>query len=118
MAPRRILVVDNVSELCDLLADAFSEAGFAVATACDAAAARRLLATESFELMLIDAVLPGESGESLAAHAERLAVKIILMSGNLDILSRKELPWPHLAKPFRLSRAIELVRDLLGRPSN
>jgi DNA-binding response OmpR family regulator len=114
----RILVIDDLPELCDLLSDAFVEAGFAVTTTCDPAAARTLLATGSFDLTLIDAIMPGENGESIAAYAEAVGVRPVLMTGDLGVLTRDDLRWPRLDKPFRLSHAIELVRDILSRPMN
>jgi DNA-binding response OmpR family regulator len=113
-----LLVIDDLPELCDLLSAALAEQGFRVTSAGNAIEARRLLAERPFDLLLIDAVLPGESGESLAAFAETLGLPVILMSGHFRLLEADHARWPILVKPFRIDEVIALVREVLGRTSN
>lgn len=108
-----LLVVDDLPELCELLHEAFTDEDFTVTTAANAEEARRLLAERPFDLLLVDAVMPGEPGESLADFAVSLGMKVVLMSGNLPLLDDERLPWPCLAKPFRIDDAIGLVRQVL-----
>ena len=57
-----ILVVDDDSRLRDLLRRYLVEQDFRVTTARDVTAARELLAAYDFDLLVLDIMMPGESG--------------------------------------------------------
>jgi two-component system phosphate regulon response regulator OmpR len=64
--PRRhLLVVDDDDRIRDLIKQFLTRAGFLVSAAASAAAARRLLETLSFDLLVVDVMMPGEDGLSL-----------------------------------------------------
>ena len=63
---RHLLVVDDDDRIRDLLKTFLARHGFRVTGARDAAAARRLLATLAFDLLVLDVMMPGEDGFSLA----------------------------------------------------
>ncbi|WP_340693549.1 response regulator transcription factor [Hyphomonas sp.] len=65
--PAHILVVDDDDRIRDLLKRFLTREGHRVTTASDAAAARRLLATMTFDLAILDVMMPGEDGLSLLA---------------------------------------------------
>ena len=65
--PAHILVVDDDDRIRDLLKRFLAREGHRVTTASDAAAARRLLATMTFDLAILDVMMPGEDGLSLLA---------------------------------------------------
>lgn len=62
---RHLLIVDDDDRLRDLLKQFLSRAGFRVSVAASAGAARRLLATLAFDLLVVDVMMPGEDGFSL-----------------------------------------------------
>ena len=62
---RHLLVVDDDDRIRGLLKEYLARAGFRVTGAADAAAARRLLATLDFDLLVLDVMMPGEDGFSL-----------------------------------------------------
>ncbi|MGA2953695.1 MAG: response regulator [Caulobacteraceae bacterium] len=62
---RHLLIVDDDDRLRDLLKQFLARAGFRVSTAASAAAARRLLGTLEFDLLVVDVMMPGEDGFSL-----------------------------------------------------
>ena len=109
-----LLVIDDLPELRELLYEALSEHGFSVSTAANAAEGRAALAQRRFDLLLVDAVMPGESGESLAAFAETLGVPVIVMTGHFRLLERETPPWPCLVKPFRIAEALRMIRRVLA----
>jgi DNA-binding NtrC family response regulator len=113
-----ILIVDDVPEVCELLREVFTDQDFNVVTADNAAEARRILAMRRFDLVLVDAVMPGEQGDSLAGFAQSLGMRVILMTGHAPLLDADPLPWPWLAKPFRIREAIGLVREVLAGTAN
>ncbi len=65
-AARHLLVVDDDDRIRDLLKQYLSRAGFRVTTAADAAAARKLMGLLDFDLLVLDVMMPGEDGFSLA----------------------------------------------------
>jgi putative two-component system response regulator len=65
----RILIVDDEEPIRRSLVRLLDRVGFDCATAADATEARKLLTSETFDLMLCDVTMPGESGFSLLAHA-------------------------------------------------
>jgi putative two-component system response regulator len=68
----RILVVDDEEPIRRSLVRLLERAGYECATAEDAPEARRLLGAETFDLMLCDVTMPGESGFKLLAHAHQV----------------------------------------------
>ena len=60
-----LLVVDDDSRLRELLRKYLSDNGYVVTTAKDAAEARLKLQNGVFDLMVLDVMMPGESGFEL-----------------------------------------------------
>lgn len=60
-----LLVVDDDTRIRDLLHRFLTEKGFRVTVAADAAEARRKLEGLNFDLLVLDVMMPGESGLSL-----------------------------------------------------
>ena len=67
-----VLVVDDDDRLCDLLRQYLSDNGFRVSTAADAADARAKLQSLAFDALVLDVMMPGETGLELAADLKRL----------------------------------------------
>ena len=61
-----LLVVDDDNRIRELLKQYLARAGFRVTTAPDAAAARRLLELFDVDLLVLDVMMPGETGFELA----------------------------------------------------
>jgi two-component system phosphate regulon response regulator OmpR len=61
-----LLVVDDDARLRDLLQRYLSANGFRVTTASDAREARSLIGSMAFDAMVLDVMMPGESGIDLA----------------------------------------------------
>jgi two-component system phosphate regulon response regulator OmpR len=78
---RHLLVVDDDDRLRALLKEYLSRAGFRVTTARDAAAARRLLDSLAFDLLVLDVMMPGEDGFSLTRWVRgRSATPILILT--------------------------------------
>ncbi len=76
-----ILVVDDDTRLRELLRKYLSDHGFVVATARDAADARAQLAGLSFDLIVLDVMMPGETGLELTAALRRTSeIPILLLT--------------------------------------
>ncbi|HMA50902.1 MAG TPA: response regulator, partial [Magnetospirillaceae bacterium] len=60
-----ILVVDDDARLRQLLSRYLAENGYMVSTAADAGEARRQLDSMEFDLIVLDVMMPGETGIEL-----------------------------------------------------
>ena len=81
----RLLVVDDDSRLRDLLVRYLGEQGLDVKAVGDAAHMDKLRTREHFDLVVLDLMLPGEDGLSLARHLrEHYDLGIIMVSGAGD----------------------------------
>ena len=117
----KILVVDDDMRLRALLERYLTEQGFQVRSVANAEQMDRLLTRESFHLMVLDLMLPGEDGLSacrrLRAAGNR--VPIIMLTAKGDELSRiKGLELgadDYLAKPFNPDELMARVRAVLRR---
>jgi CheY-like chemotaxis protein len=123
-APRHaaILLVEDESDIRDLMASYLCELGYHVLAAADSGEAlAHIEGHADFELLLTDVVLPGGmSGFALAERAlrHRPELKVIYVSGHLrdeDVERWQGLPRALLHKPFRLRQLrAEVEQVLLG----
>lgn len=67
----RLLVVDDDSDIRDLLADYLRKHGFVVESAADGTEMRQKLSLGSFDLLVLDIMMPGEDGLSLVSRTAR-----------------------------------------------
>jgi DNA-binding response OmpR family regulator len=67
----RLLVVDDLPEICEVIATYLRELGHDVVTANHGTAARRALELGGYDAFIVDLVLPGLSGLALAELAPR-----------------------------------------------
>ena len=114
LALSRILVVEDDIAVLEVVCNFLRSTGHQVYSAASGQEARRLLACESIELALIDCLMRGEQGDSLAEYASTLGIPTILTSGDPRHLKTfSESPIPFLKKPFRLRELGELVSRAL-----
>lgn len=79
--PPHLLIVDDDDRIRELLKRYLAQAGARVSTAPDAAAAKRLLATLDFDLLILDVMMPVEDGFSLAESVRKNSnVPIVLLT--------------------------------------
>jgi putative two-component system response regulator len=102
----RILIVDDEEPIRRSLVRLLTKAGYECTTAADAGEARSLLGMQSFDLMLCDVTMPGESGFSLLTHAhEDYPDMAVIMVTAIDSPSSAEPATRHgaygyIVKPF------------------
>ena len=77
--PPHILVVDDDTRIRELLKRFLVENGYMVTIAKDAAEARQFLAGLAFDPLVLDVMMPGESGLDLAASLRKTSNVPILM---------------------------------------
>jgi DNA-binding NtrC family response regulator len=114
----RILLVEDDGDVQTVVSEFLGTINHHVVCAASAEQARCVLASEPVDLAVIDCLMSGEQGNSLAEHAQKLGIATILTSGDphyLEILAEK--PFPFLPKPFRLAALDELISRILEKPA-
>jgi DNA-binding response OmpR family regulator len=117
---RTVLVVDDNSDLCDLIQEFLQSKSFEVVCARDGTEAVEQLGKRPIDLAVIDLLLPGAvSSEEVAARAVQRQVKVLTISGALaSDTSGRDLRHPHLAKPFRMASLLSAIEAALsGKPA-
>ena len=115
-----ILVIDDDRRIRDLLSRYLSEQRFRVSTASDAADARRKLDGLSFDLLIVDVMLPGENGTEFTNDIrEKLDVPVLMLTalGEVDarIKGLEAGADDYLAKPFDPRELVLRINSILKR---
>ena len=115
-----ILVVDDDKRIRDLLARFLQEHGFRVSTAVDAATARATMRGLSFDLLILDVMMPQESGLEFARSLRTQShVPILMLTARAEPEQRIEGLETgvddYLAKPFEPRELLLRVNNVLRR---
>ena len=117
-----LLVVDDDSRLRELLRRYLSDSGFRVTGAADAAEARAQLASFAFDLVVLDVMMPGESGLVLTRAlrdraAPRIPVLLLTAMGEPEdrVNGLEQGADDYLAKPFEPRELVLRIRNILQR---
>ena len=116
-----VLVVDDDARLRNLLRRYLVENGFRVTVAADAREARATLTSLSFDLLILDVMLPGESGleltDALTRSGADVPVLLLTARGEAeDRIAGLELgAQDYLAKPFEPRELLLRMRTILRR---
>jgi two-component system phosphate regulon response regulator OmpR len=115
-----ILVVDDDSRIRTLLKRYLGDNGFRVTVAADAAEARERLRMFEFDLLVLDRMMPGESGLELTAALRQEGVVPILMLTAMaeadDRISGLESGADdYLVKPFEPRELLLRIKTILRR---
>lgn len=117
----RLLVLDDEAELRTLLQRYLTQQGFDVRTVADAVQLDRLLARETFDALVLDLMMPGESGlavcQRLRARGETLPILMLTARGEaVDRIVGLEMGADdYLPKPFEPRELSARLRALLRR---
>jgi len=115
-----ILVVDDDARIRQMLTRYFEDEGYRVTAVADGAAMRAQIHAGHFNIVLLDLMLPGESGLELAREIRAKSdVPIMMLTGKDDVLDRivgLELGADdYMAKPFHLREVLARVRTIMRR---
>ena len=89
MSEPHLLVVDDARDIRDPLGAYLRRQGFRISLAADATVARKLLATSAVNLVILDVMMPGESGLSLCRSIrENHDIPIILLTAMAERTDR------------------------------
>ena len=115
-----LLVVDDDSRIRGLLTRYLTANGFRVTAAASAEEARRHLAGMAFDLLIIDVMMPGESGMDLTEHLRETSdVPVLMLTARSETENRirgLELGADdYLAKPFEPRELLLRITAILKR---
>ena len=116
-----ILILDDEEKVRGLLSRILKKKGFTFSEASGAEEARELLKKQSFELMICDIYLPGESGLDFARFAlsEYPNMAAVMITGQDDPESANNAveigAYDYITKPFERKRVLFSVANALQR---
>jgi len=115
-----VLVVDDDDEIRKLLAGSLAKRGYRVLTASSAQEMDRILARNAVSVMILDVMMPGEDGLSvarrLAAGGELPVIMLSALNEEQDRILGLELGADHyLTKPCSAREVLAHVRAVLRR---
>ena len=115
-----ILVVDDDTRIRGLLRQFLAEQGFRVTVAATAAEARRRLEGLDFDLIVLDVMMPGETGVELTASLrEHKTVPILMLTALAETDSRvaglEAGADDYLPKPFDPRELVLRINNILRR---
>ena len=118
--PLHVLVVDDEPRIRTMLRRYLVEEGFKVSDAADGADMRAVLEREAIDLVLLDLMMPGEDGLSLARYIrQRSEIPIIMLTGKGDLIDRvvglETGADDYITKPFELREVLARIRTVMRR---
>ena len=115
----KILIVDDEKPICDLIDLNLSSAGYHCTTAQDGIRAIELVEKGSFDLILLDIMLPGADGYDVMEYIRPLKIPVIFITAKHEVKDRvKGLKLgadDYLVKPFDVVELVARVEAVLRR---
>lgn len=117
----RLLLIEDNTELANAISEYFSHTGHPLDWCDSAEAAERLIATQSFDLLILDINLPGKSGfqllKQLRAQGKEIPVLVLTARAEVDDrVSALDLGADdYMVKPFDFRELAARCRALLRR---
>jgi CheY-like chemotaxis protein len=123
LGARRILVVDDVADVTEMIALFLKHAGFDVTTANSAAAALKMTSHNRFDLIISDIGMPEMNGYDLAESLRKLdayaETPMVAVTGYSEYDDRGRSLQAgfnaHLTKPINPSQLLAVIGNLLGK---
>ncbi len=118
--PARLLVVDDDAELRELTQAYLRQQGFRVDTVADARQMDAALAQHTYDLLLLDLMMPGEDGLSVAkrlkANGQLPIIMVSAQGEDVDRIVGLEVGADdYIAKPFNPRELLARIRAVLRR---
>ncbi|WP_025897677.1 response regulator [Sneathiella glossodoripedis] len=119
---QKILIVDDEAELRDVLRETLERENYIVSEAATAEEMRQVFASDNFDLVLLDLMLPDEDGLALTRYLkERSDVGVIILTGkgeSVDLIIGLEMGADdYVAKPYNRRELLARIKSVIRRSS-
>lgn len=115
----KILIVDDEKPICDLIDLNLSAAGYHCTAVQDGLEALDMIEKETYDLILLDIMLPGADGYDIMEYIRPLGVPVIFITAKHEVKDRvKGLKLgadDYLVKPFDVVELVARVEAVLRR---
>jgi two-component system, OmpR family, alkaline phosphatase synthesis response regulator PhoP len=117
----RILIVEDEAALATTLKDRLLKEGYVVSTARDGVSGLDMANTESFELIILDLMLPGQSGlticQELREHGSNTPILMLTARRQTidKVIGLRTGADDYLTKPFQMAELLARIDALLRR---
>ena len=115
----KILIVDDEKAICDLIDINLSAAGYQCKSVQDGLQAIDLIEGESFDLILLDIMLPGADGYDIMEYIRPLKIPVIFITARHEVRDKvkglKLGAEDYLVKPFDVVELAARVEVVLRR---
>lgn len=115
----KILVVDDELPIANLIRMNLSRQGYVCTSAYDGQQAADLLEKNSFDLVLLDIMLPKFDGYDLLAYIRPMGIPVIFLTAKSDVLDRvkglKLGAEDYIVKPFEIVELLARIEVVLRR---
>ncbi len=115
----RILIVDDERPIATLIRMSLTKAGYTCVCAYDGLQAADILEKETFDLILLDIMLPGATGFELMDYIRPLGVPVIFLTAKGAIADRVQGlrmgAEDYIVKPFEIVELLARVEVVLRR---
>src|SRR6185503_11612450 len=119
---KRILVVDDDQDSCELLREIFTVQGWSVDTALSPSQAMRVAGSQEFDLVVSDMNLEADQSglDLLRDLRNRCPVILVTGFGTLDsaVEAAREGAWDFISKPFKVDEVVAIARRALEQDRN
>jgi DNA-binding response OmpR family regulator len=115
---KTIAIIDDDIHIGDMLAEVLTKTGYAVLRAYSGTEALYLLSQQKPDLVLLDLMLPGLSGEEVLPHIQDIPV--IVLSAKVDVQDKVTLllggAADYMTKPFDTKELLARIAVQLRKP--
>ena len=121
MMHHHILIIDDDDRLCDLIGRFLADQGYRITKASSAEEARKRLKNVRFDLMVVDIMMPGESGldmvRSLKSQTDSVPCLMLTAMGEPGqrLHGLESGADDYMTKPFEPQELVLRIRNLLKR---
>ena len=117
---KKILIVDDEESFCELVSEILSREGFDVIQANNVVEAEELMDGNDFKVVLLDIVMPGESGMTFLKRlrSKGFSTPVIILTGhpqmNTAVDSFKYGAMDYLSKPITADKLTKTVKKTIA----
>ena len=115
----KILIAEDDPSISELISISLRKSGYKTIVASDGAQAASILDKETFDLLLLDIMLPKIDGYSLMEYAKQFELPVIFITAKSDISDRvkglKMGAEDYIVKPFDVLELLARVETVLRR---